>query len=65
MKLSMIVTAEDGTELMKKAIVVTRNQLKRISAPELHGDAIYKLKKNGRVEIKLLDSTIVYTLEGS
>ena len=64
MKLSMVVTNNEGKTLLNRETMITRNQLKRISAPELTGEATYKLKKNGRVEIQLMDAKIVYTLEG-
>lgn len=55
---------DTGEELKSTFKTVTRNELNRLNAPGLYGEALYKLKKNRKVMVKFIDVSFHYKLVG-
>lgn len=59
MQFVMTVTSKEGKQLHHQKMKITKNQLKKLHAPELFGENMYALKKNKKVEIQLADEAVI------
>lgn len=62
MRLVLTLLNLDGTIKETKALVVRPSDWKRLRAPMLTGENLYRLKKDKKLEVRYEDGKLIYTL---